>query len=420
VADLSGSPSPLAVARRLHRDGLAPSLVSGPRTVVGIAPTDTIVTAPGTGAGLPAIPPRLVHAAHGAGLWLGAIAYDAAFGLLGIGSRHPLVVPTVVAAYHPTYATLDADGWTVCGPSGDARAALEEAIRSPGPADRPAPVAPRSAISSATRAEHVAACAEAQRLIAQGELFEVNLAHVLRTGWELGGFELYERLSAASPGEHGAYLALGGVEIASVSPESFLQITGRRCETRPIKGTRRRSADAAEDQALEAELRASEKDRAENVMIVDLLRNDLTATAEPGSVRVEALCRVERTASVMHLVSVVTSQVRAGIRQPDVLVSCFPGGSITGAPKRRAIEVIDALEREARGFYCGSVFAWEPATARLSASVAIRTATVVDGVARFGAGGAVTLLSDPAEEAEETILKARPFLVATSATPEGW
>ena len=122
----------------------------------------------------------------------------------------------------------------------------------------------------------------------------------------------------------------------------------------------------------------------------------------------------------MHLVSSVTSRVRAGVRLPDVLISCFPGGSVTGAPKRRAIEIIDRLETGPRGFYCGSVFAYEAARRHLEASIAIRTATVAGGVARYGAGGAVTLLSDPDAEAEETIVKARPFLEAANAVAEGW
>ncbi len=414
------TPSALAVLRYLQAEGHAPSLVEDGRTFLAIAPTETIVTPPGAGAGLMAIPPRLVHGAHGRGLWIGAIAYDAAFGLLGIGTRHAFSVPTVIAAYHPTYAVLDDAGWSVVGADGDAYEVLLRATTAaPAPAARPR-AEPRLATSSATRAEHATACREAQRLIALGEAFEVNLAHVLSVPWTDGGLDLYERLTTESRGAHGAYLALGGVEIASVSPELFLRIDGNRCETRPIKGTRQRSSDPVEDAALAADLVGSEKDRAENLMIVDLLRNDLTATAEPASVRVEALCLLERTASVMHLVSVVTSRVRAGIRQPDVLVSCFPGGSITGAPKRRSIELIDQLERAPRGFYCGSVFAWEPAAARLTASIAIRTATVTDGVARYGAGGAVTLLSDADEEAEETIIKARPFLNATNATPVGW
>ncbi len=259
-----------------------------------------------------------------------------------------------------------------------------------------------------------------QRLIALGEAFEVNLAHVLETSWDAGGWALFERLLEAGPGDHAAYLALGGVELASVSPEVFLRIEDGVVETRPIKGTRPRGATPEEDAALAAELASSVKDRAENVMIVDLLRNDLTVTAEPASVQVGSVCAIERTPSVMHLVSSVTARVRSGIRLPDVLVSCFPGGSITGAPKRRAMELIDRLEGGPRGFYCGSVFAWEPEPRRLSASIAIRTATVSEGRASYGAGGAVTLLSDADEEAEETVVKARPFLTATNARLEGW
>ena len=158
-----------------------------------------------------------------------------------------------------------------------------------------------------TRSEHAALCDEVKRLIALGELFEVNLAHVLDVPWEHDGFALFERLVAASPGDHSAYLEAGGAAIASVSPELFLRIEGDRCETRPIKGTRRRGATPEEDARARAELNASVKDRAENVMIVDLLRNDLVPTSVPGSVQVTQLCEIERTASVMHLVSSVVA-----------------------------------------------------------------------------------------------------------------
>ena len=225
---------------------------------------------------------------------------------------------------------------------------------------------------------------------------------------------------ATAPGDHSAYIDLGGIEIASISPELFLRIVDDRVETRPIKGTRPRGATPAADEARAAELLRSEKDRAENGMIVDLLRNDLTRTARPGTVRVAELCTLERTASVMHLVSAVVAQVLPDVRAPDVVVSCFPGGSITGAPKRRAMELIDRLEESARGVYCGAILAWEPGERRLVSSIAIRTAVVQDGEARYGAGGAVTLLSDPAEEAEETVTKARPFLTATNSTLAGW
>jgi para-aminobenzoate synthetase component 1 len=419
--------APLAAARWLEASGHAPTLLlsgartpHGTRSLLGVLPDETVAL--DHGAGLPAIGPRLVHAAHGEGLWAGAIAYDAGLDLLGIATRHPRRDPALVAHLHRTYAAYDhgADAWAVTGPDGPARALLEEAIAAAPPAPDLPPPPPLRATSGLDRAGYAAAAHEVQRLIGAGEAFEVNLAHLIRAPWAGSGWELFERLAAVAPADHAAYLAGGGIEVASVSPEVFLRITDGRVETRPIKGTRRRGADAAEDASLAAELAASAKDRAENVMIVDLLRNDLTQTAEPGSVRVTGLCEMERTDSVMHLVSAVEARLREGVRLPDVLVSCFPGGSITGAPKRRVMELIDRLEADARGVYCGSVFAFEPARQALTASIAIRTAVVSSGEARYGAGGAVTLLSDPAEEAEETLVKARPFLRATGATLEGW
>jgi hypothetical protein len=181
-----------------------------------------------------------------------------------------------------------------------------------------------------TRDAYAARCAEVRRLIALGEVFEVCLAHVLEAPWEEGGFALFERLLDAAPADHAAYLALGGVELASVSPEVFLRIEDGVAVSRPVKGTRPRGATTAEDDRLAATLAASEKERAENVMIVDLLRNDLTATAEPGSVEVTELCTVERTPGTMHLVSAIRSRVRPEVRSLDVLLSLFPGGSITG------------------------------------------------------------------------------------------
>ncbi len=415
------SADPLSAARWLRAAGEEVTLLGGERTLLAIGPDDTIVTAPGAGGGLPAVPPRLVHTARGRGLWAGAISYDAGLTLLGLTSRHEPQVPAFAATWHEAYASYsEAAGWRLHGPAGNIRRRLDDAIAA-GPCPPAArPPAPRRVWSTATRGGHADLCREAQRLISLGELFEVNLAHVLETPWTEGGFALYERLVAGGTDAQSAYLRAGDVEIASNSPELFLRIVGDRCETRPIKGTRRRGQTPVEDAALEAELRASEKDRAENVMIVDLLRNDLVPTAVRGSVAVEALCEVERTASVMHLVSSVVSTIRPDVRLPDVLVSCFPGGSVTGAPKRRALEIIDRLEGSARGSYCGSVFSYEPAERRLEASIAIRTATVAGGLARYGAGGAVTLLSDADEEAQETIVKAQPFLTAVNGTVEGW
>ena len=419
--------SPLGAAPPQRAAGHSPALLAsaaitpfGSRSLLGVVPDETIHLQ--TGAGLPAIPPRLVHSARDGGVWLGAIAYDAGIDLLGIGSRHPRRTPALLAHLFRTYAVYDhaAAAWTIHGPEGEARALLSEATAEVDPEPEVDVIAPRTATSSLSRAAFAERAGEVQRLIGLGEAFEINLAHVVRTPWTSGGWDLFERLVHVAPADHAAYLAGDGIEIASVSPELFLRIEDGRVETRPIKGTRTRGGDAATDAALAADLVGSEKDRAENVMIVDLLRNDLTATAVPGTVRATALCTLERTDRVMHLVSAVEAQVREDVRLPDVLISCFPGGSITGAPKRRAMELIDRLEEEARGFYCGSVFAYEPADRRLTASVAIRTAVVADGEARYGAGGAITLLSDPAEEADETLVKARPFLDATAATLSGW
>ncbi len=427
--------SPLAAARALHDRGeriafLAGGAESRPgrRSFLATAPDDEILTAPEAGGGLPAIAPRLVHVAHGEGIWIGAITYDAGRELLGVTSRHDPVHPAFAASYHRTYATFDhADGtWTIVGPEGRARRLLEKATT-----EAPEDGAERTAVAArrATgvggagwgRARHERAAEEIRRLIAAGEVFEVNLAHVLETPWTEGGFRLFERLLDASGAvETAAYLVAGEVEYASASPELLLLVEGSAAETRPIKGTRPRGGTAVADEEAARELLGNVKDRAENVMIVDLLRNDLVATAVPGSVSVAELCTLERTTSVMHLVSAVRSTIAEGVRLPDVLVSLLPGGSITGAPKRRAMEIIDRLEPTARGIYCGSIFAWEPGLDRLVASVAIRTAAVTGGVARYGAGGAVTLLSDPAEEATETIVKARVFLEAANARLEGW
>jgi anthranilate/para-aminobenzoate synthase component I len=419
--------TPLGAARRLVADGHRPTLLLsahrtpfGTRSLLAVAPDATIQLE--TGAGLPAIPPRLVHEAHGAGVWIGAIAYDAGLDLLGITPRHAPRDPAMLAHYHRTYAIHDeaAGTWEVLGPEGPTRNVLTAAIEAPELRVALDELASRTATSGLSRAQFAERARDVQRLISAGEAFEINLTHVVRVPWQAGGWDLFERLVAVAPADHAAYLAGNGVEIASVSPEVFLHVRDGHAVTRPIKGTRRRGATPAEDDALAAELAASDKDRAENVMIVDLLRNDLTATAEPGSVRVTALCELERTENVMHLVSAVEATVREDVRLPDVLVSCFPGGSITGAPKRRAMELIDRLEADARGFYCGTVFAYEPARRALTASIAIRTATITDGEARYGTGGAVTLLSDPAEEAEETLVKARPFLTATCSTLAGW
>jgi para-aminobenzoate synthetase component 1 len=201
-------------------------------------------------------------------------------------------------------------------------------------------------------------------------------------------WSFYRYLHDTNPAPMGAYLEYPFGTVLSSSPERFLVVDGREVITRPIKGTRRRRADPAEDAAAAAGLAASPKDRAENVMIVDLLRNDLGRVCETGSVKVRGLCEVESFATVHHLVSTVTGTLTAGLDGLDALEACFPGGSITGAPKRRAMQIIDELEPHRREVYCGAIGYVAPG-GRLDMNIPIRTTLVAGGELRFYAGGGI-------------------------------
>ncbi len=251
--------------------------------------------------------------------------------------------------------------------------------------------------------------------ILAGDIFQANISQrfVAELPAGLGPLDLFRRLQAGNPAPFSAYLTLGEVVIASSSPERFLRLDGDRVETRPIKGTRPRGATPAEDDALAAELAASEKDRAENVMIVDLLRNDLSRVCRDGSVEVPELCAVQRFATVMHLVSTVTGRLRAGLGAVDLLAACFPGGSITGAPKIRAMEIIAEIEATRRGPYCGAI-GYIGFDGALDTSVVIRTFAIRGRRVTFQAGGGVVADSDPAGEYEETLAKARALIAALS------
>jgi para-aminobenzoate synthetase component 1 len=249
--------------------------------------------------------------------------------------------------------------------------------------------------------------------IAAGDIFQANLTQAWRADLppEFDPLTLYAQLRRANPAPFGGLLLMPDRLVASTSPEGFLLLQGGRAETRPIKGTRRRSLDPVEDRRLAEELVASEKDRAENVMIVDLMRNDFSRACRPGTVQVPVLCGLESYASVHHLVSVVRGHLKPGFDALHLLAACFPGGSITGAPKIRAMQVIHELEPEPRGVYCGSIvhFGYDGS---LSSNIAIRTLIVEDGVARIHAGGGITLLSDPEEEYVETLVKAERIFAA--------
>ncbi|MFV1960068.1 MAG: anthranilate synthase component I family protein, partial [Planctomycetota bacterium] len=236
-------------------------------------------------------------------------------------------------------------------------------------------------------------------------------------------FDLYRRLRAKNPAPFAAYLAFEDLVLASASPERYLRVRGRQVETRPIKGTRPRGHTPEEDAAQARALRASEKDRAENVMIVDLLRNDLSRVCRPHSIQVPDLCVLETFATVHHLVSTVCGTLREGVSSVDLLRAAFPGGSITGAPKLRAMEILSELEPVRRGPYCGAI-GYLGFDGAVDTSIAIRTFAVrpsADGAATasFHAGGGVVADSDPAAEYEESLDKARALACALGC-PTDW
>jgi para-aminobenzoate synthetase component 1 len=269
----------------------------------------------------------------------------------------------------------------------------------------------RSWTSSLSRLDYEAAVRHAIDYIRAGDVFQVNLAQRLSSPWSGDPFALYARVRQASPGPFMALMRLGGADVISASPERFLRRRGGLIETRPIKGTRPRGETARLDRRLAAELRRSEKDRAENVMITDLARNDLGRVARYGSVRVRRLCALERHPGVHHLVSVVEAQLADGIQPADIVRATFPPGSVTGAPKIRALEIIDELEPVRRGVYCGSL-GWIDPSGDLELSVAIRTFVATAGLLTLHVGGAVVADSDPSGEWHETMHKGARLLAA--------
>jgi para-aminobenzoate synthetase component 1 len=249
--------------------------------------------------------------------------------------------------------------------------------------------------------------------ILAGDIYQANFTQrwIGPRAAGLQGLDLYRRLRALSPAPYAALIQDGaGQAVVAASPERFLKLTpGGRIDTRPIKGTRGRGATEAEDRALAAALVDSAKDRAENLMIVDLLRNDLGRVAETGSVTVPELNALYSFASVHHLVSTVTAQLRRGLTPVDLIRASFPGGSVTGTPKIRAMEIIDELEAGRRGAYCGAI-GWIGLDGAMELSIAIRTLTLTRERVIAQAGGGIVADSDPMGEYREALTKARPML----------
>jgi para-aminobenzoate synthetase component 1 len=248
-----------------------------------------------------------------------------------------------------------------------------------------------------------------QKYLREGDCYQVNLAQRYTALASGDGFLAYLELRRMSKAPYSAFLDWPQIQILCASPERFLQVRQGRVETRPIKGTRPRNADAVEDTRLAEELRHHPKDRAENLMIVDLLRNDLGKNCEPGSVRVPKLFEVESFSNVHHLVSTVEGKLRSGCDALDLLRDCFPGGSITGAPKQRAMEIIEQLEPQRRGVYCGSI-GYIGCDGNMDTNIAIRTLVYANNEICCWAGGGIVADSLCDAEYQETLDKASEML----------
>lgn len=270
------------------------------------------------------------------------------------------------------------------------------------------------------RAEYEAAVERLLEYIRAGDVYQVNLARRLRApiledGDALG---LYGALIAHSPCAYGALIEAPGVRVVSGSPERFLSRVGDRLETRPIKGTRRRTGDPVRDREIAAQLAADPKERAEHLMIVDLERNDLGRVARTGTVRVDGLGRVVELPTLFHMISTVSCELRPDVGVAAILRATFPGGSITGAPKVRAMEIIEELEPTRRGVYTGAIGRIGPGGA-IDLSIAIRTAVLCDGALHLHVGGGIVADSTTEREYAETEDKAAAWRAAIKALSEG-
>jgi len=265
---------------------------------------------------------------------------------------------------------------------------------------------------------YLKAVRKAKSYIRAGDIFQVVLSQRFSARTKADAFEIYRALRVVNPSPYMYFLRLGDVAVVGSSPEMLVKAQGRDAFYRPIAGTRPRGRDEAEDRRLEAELRADPKERAEHIMLVDLGRNDLGRVCEYGSVRVEEMMSVERYSHVMHLVSRLGGRLRDGVDCFDALMACFPAGTVSGAPKVRAMEIIDELEPTRRSIYAGAIL-YLDFSGNLDSCIAIRTLVMKDGVASVQAGGGIVADSVPEREYQETLNKARALLAALETAQSG-
>jgi len=286
----------------------------------------------------------------------------------------------------------------------------------------PAPVrlCPLRIRSSVTRRDFEDGVRHAQQYIAAGDIFQLVLSQRFETPFDADPFRVYRALRHVNPSPYMFFLRMGKLAVAGASPEMLVRAEGCRVETHPIAGTRPRGRDEEEDLRLADELRASEKERAEHVMLVDLGRNDIGRVSEFGSVRVRQFMAVERYSHVMHLVSIVEGRLRPECDRLDALGACFPAGTVSGAPKIRAIEIIEQLEPVRRGIYAGAI-GYVDFAENLDFCIAIRTIVIENGLATIQAGAGIVADSDPAAEFDEACAKARALVEALElASSSGW
>ncbi|HXJ35557.1 MAG TPA: aminodeoxychorismate synthase component I [Candidatus Eisenbacteria bacterium] len=322
----------------------------------------------------------------------------------GIARRDPGVPLAVLRRYDPMLVYDRVRGtWALVASDAGARAPWLECLTAPAPVFA-GPLARGELAATLDREAYRAAVERIHDHLRAGDVYQVNLTQPFTVPLHGPAWALYQRVARRNPAPFGAYLDLGHAQVVANSPELWLRRRGRRVETRPIKGTRPRSADPVRDAALASELARDAKERAEHVMIVDLERNDLGRVCRVGSVAVESHACVESHPTVHHLVSVVSGELEDGAGLGDLLVAVFPGGSITGAPKRRAMQIIAEIEPGPRGVYTGAIGLVDP-RGDVELGLPIRTGVVQDGRLRYHAGGGIVVDSVASRELDECWLK---------------